>query len=500
MEVGTTPERWKDLKKDNDERERRTNRTKLTFVEYGSSPTPEIDCIEEVGKLREVLDGLGHEAGKQAPLRLFVVEDLSQQVIELLGSRFDIDPLFFREQIEDYVWNTLRAPGAMPSSLMADTKNRQWLCVRNLRLSYHDSQLDFDESTKETHSWNVKRRLDNDNNHWSWADKEGALVSMLRTRTTIWVGSDSKCGGGTVGVVLLDPTVTHGKPLWYDRTNWLPIPSMTTKSIPNIKSSVSWYDDIVQITKLFPWFETTEKRKMDAQVITKPALYTVCAEWLVVCDYIKARLIQIERELELPDVFRTRGDAISFSLKRLHTWRRAVPILIDMVTETLTFSLPIAARLTAALVADATYQDATFKHFEDIAPDFTRVLAILTELQDRVDRLSGVVASEMSLEDSRRGLEDSRRANMEAHNMARVTWLATIFIPMTFISGLYSMNDSVAELKTTYWIYFVTALPFTLVVMGTGWVIGGGSLTPWRFTKESGGWRKDEKITTRTKG
>lgn len=37
-------------------------------------------------------------------LRLFVVEDLSRDVIETLGSHFNIDPSFFREHLVDYIW------------------------------------------------------------------------------------------------------------------------------------------------------------------------------------------------------------------------------------------------------------------------------------------------------------------------------------------------------------------------------------------------------------
>ncbi|KAF1973828.1 hypothetical protein BU23DRAFT_553820 [Bimuria novae-zelandiae CBS 107.79] len=495
MQVSTAPNRWNELNKDPDDRSRRTTKTKLTYVNFANGSTPIIDPINDLAKLKETLQSLKYDSSNKQPMRLFIVEDLSQQVIEALGSRFDIDPLFWREQIEDYVWHNLRAPGAMPSNLMSDMRHRQWFRVRNLRLRYHESKDDFDASTAEVHSWNVLRRLDDDNNHWHWADKQGAIVSMLRTRTTIWIGKDDKTGGGTVGIVLLDPTVAHGTPLWYDRTNWLPVPKMTSTTVPDIKTSVSWYDDIIQITKLFPWFETDagEKRAIDAQVITKPTLYTICAEWLVVCDYVKGRLSQIERELELPTIFRAKGDAIDSSLARLHTWRRAVPVFREMVTETLNFALPLASKLTHSSSPTTPLQPSTFPGFEDIAPDFQRILELLTDLQERVDRLSDVVASEISIEDSRRGLEDSRRANTEAHNMARVTWLATIFIPATFVSGLYSMNGSVQELRQTYWIYFVTALPFTLVVMAIGWVIGGGSLTPWRVAKADGGWRKDEK-------
>lgn len=50
-------------------------------------------------------------------LRLFVVEDLSRDVIEALGSKFDIDPSFFREHLVDYVWyNVSKSPRQMSYS------------------------------------------------------------------------------------------------------------------------------------------------------------------------------------------------------------------------------------------------------------------------------------------------------------------------------------------------------------------------------------------------
>jgi hypothetical protein len=492
MQVGTTPLRWNEIKKHPKVRDHRANRTNITFIEYQPTIAPTTTPIKTPMELKEVLHALEDDHARQPPLRLFIVEDLSQQVIELLGSRFDIDPQFFREQIDDYVWHNTRDPWAMPPSLMSNMKHRQWFRMRNMRLRYHETEQSYQDSRLEANSWNVLRRPDDDGNHWHYQDKPGAVVSMLRTRTTVWIGKDKRCGNSTVGIVLLDPTVSQGKPLWYDRTNWLPVPKMDTQTIPAIKSSVSWYEDIVQMTAAFPWFEISEGHEINAQVLAKPTLYTICAEWLIVCDYVKARLAQIEWELELPRLFRSKGDAIDMSLKRLHTWRRQIPVFREMVTETLGFALPAAARLTtphskssaaptSPLSVRTMLSDSVeinfdvVDGFEDIIPDFRRVLAALTELQERVDRLSGIVTSEISIEDSRRGLEEN-------HNMARLTWLATIFIPMTFISGLYSMNESVQQLKDTYWVYFATALPFTLIVMAIGWIAGGGSLAPWKNT------------------
>jgi hypothetical protein len=211
MQVGTTPLRWNELSPE--DRIQRFNKTNVKFIEYRPAENPQPISIETPEVLRDTLQSLSHDRLKDPPLRLFIVEDLSQQVIELLGSRFDIDPLFFREQIEDYVWHNTRDPWAAPPSLVSNMKHRHWFRMRNVRLRYYSSENEFQKSRLEANAWNVLRRPDNDENHWHYQDRKGAVVSIMRTRTTMWVGKDRKCGNGTVGIVLLDPTVSRGRPL-----------------------------------------------------------------------------------------------------------------------------------------------------------------------------------------------------------------------------------------------------------------------------------------------
>lgn len=464
MQVSTTPLRWNEIRNNPKERERRVDKTTVTLIEYPSEGKPNVDFIDSPTRLKQVVDTL-HNPSNQTPLKLFIVEDLSRPVIELLGARFDVDPFFFRDQIDDYIWHNTRDPWAVPPSLSSNLRRRKWFRLRNVRFRYHDSDEDFDASRLDAYLWNVLRRPDNDGNHWSYGDKDGAVVSMLRTRSAIWIGEDSRCGNSTVGIVLLDPTVHHGQPLWYDRTNWLPVPGMSDQKTPDVKVSESWYADIVQMTRSYPWFNSAEKPDIDTQVIAMPTLYAVCAEWLVVCDYVKTRLSQVERELELPEVFRSRGDVIDESRKRLHNWRGVLHVFIEMVSEALLFELPTAERLTTPQANAGVIQYSPTvgpsDAFEDISSDFKRVLEMLHGLQQRVDRLTGVVTSEISIEESRRALR-------EAHNMARLTWLASIFIPMTFVTGLFSMTESVAGLSQTFWIYFAIAVPFTGLVIRLG--------------------------------
>jgi Mg2+ and Co2+ transporter CorA len=131
------------------------------------------------------------------------------------------------------------------------------------------------------------------------------------------------------------------------------------------------------------------------------------------------------------------------SRKRLHMWRKQVPIFREMVTETLEQALPAAARLTSrqpltrtvvpqpsspmdrkSIITDLNFDEVV--GYEDIIPDFKRILAAINDLQDRVDRLTDIVTAEISIEDTKRSL-------VETHNSARLTWLATVFVPLSLI-------------------------------------------------------------------
>jgi hypothetical protein len=291
-------------------------------------------------------------------------------------------------------------------------------------------------------------------------------VGMTRTRTSVWIGKDKASGIGMVGIVLLDPTVREGTPLWYGHSHWPPIPSMDSTEPLKAVSPQSLYEHIVDATTRYPWFPpVTNHESLDQQLLVKPTLYTIAAEWLVVIDYVRTRLSQIEWELERPTIFRSKGDVITDSLRRLHTWRRLVPMFREMVTEAIDQGIPTAKRITPPF--DVPFHTSK-RSFDDITPDFERVRTALTELENRVDRLTAVVTAEISIEDSRRGLEEN-------HNLARLTWLATTFIPLSFVSGFFSMQDDISTMKYTYGWYFLVAVPlaaFTMLLaaaVGKGW-------------------------------
>lgn len=61
-------------------------------------------------------------------------------------------------------------------------------------------------------------------------------------------------------------------------------------------------------------------------------------------------------------------------------------------------------------------------------------------------------------------IADSRRTYAESSNVRRLTYLAQVFVPLTFTSGLFSMNVDVTPGRQHFWIYLAVAFPVTLLV------------------------------------
>lgn len=233
----------------------------------------------------------------------------------------------------------------------------------------------------------------------------------------------------------------------------------------------SLFDDLVHWATEYPWFPSPGAGHLSdiRRVLTQPVLYLACAEWIIICEYIKTRLGQIEWELGFPEQFHHDNDQdfINESLKRLHTWRRLILHYREMIEETINESAPLALDFidrptTASNSTDRVAPSCNAPRDvadDDISQDFNKVASQMKELQDRTDRLTSVLMAAISIEDSRRGLQEN-------HNVARLTWLATLFIPLSFICGLFSMQQDISSLKRTFGWYFAAAVPVTVLSIG----------------------------------
>jgi Mg2+ and Co2+ transporter CorA len=61
-------------------------------------------------------------------------------------------------------------------------------------------------------------------------------------------------------------------------------------------------------------------------------------------------------------------------------------------------------------------------------------------------------------------LYDARRSVTESINVRRLTYVALIFVPLSWVATLFSMADDYGPGKPRFWVYFAVSLPFCLLV------------------------------------
>lgn len=211
MEVSTTPARWKHLQnlhkssKDGqakrDERIKRTKAARLDYLDSGAVTTKNYDDAEDLRKSL-FTPGFGYQAPEDTKvrLRLFVLEDLSRDVIEYFGARFDIEPAFFREHIVDYAWYHTRERGIDPPNLEIVAKQQPWIQFRFVQARYFRTKESFRKAVKEVENFNVVRRLDDDQNNNTVWDENEALTGIMRTKASFWLGRAGNSEQETIGM------------------------------------------------------------------------------------------------------------------------------------------------------------------------------------------------------------------------------------------------------------------------------------------------------------
>lgn len=185
-------------------------------------------------------------------------------------------------------------------------------------------------------------------------------------------------------------------------------------------------------------------------------LSIIAKEWLTVKEYLSTRLAQIEWELQIPD-FRGNGKSygLGITLKRLHPFRRNLPVYRKWVL----------AVLDNILSNDKIpSNDQKHRPLTQLREDFLRILNEIDAVQTRVQDMVSVVTAIMTIEEAKRSAE-------QTSSLARLTYLAVVFVPLSFVSSFLSMTPDVKSLTSTIWLFFVLAVPLTIFALSvTHWV------------------------------
>lgn len=148
-------------------RNERLSRTRVTRLDYvgGSNKPKRTDFIASSELKTALADQLEEKGPEDRKLRIFIVEDLSSDVIENLGAHYDIEPAFFRDQIFDYAWFNTRDRWMDPPRLNIVGKKQRWVQIRYATSRYFESPEAFKDGCEQFEAFNVYRRLDDDINN-----------------------------------------------------------------------------------------------------------------------------------------------------------------------------------------------------------------------------------------------------------------------------------------------------------------------------------------------
>lgn len=258
-----------------------------------------------------------------------------------------------------------------------------------------------------------------------------------------------------IGILIVDPSIKEGYPLWRRSFNFDSPPSLASKVVPPTPvPKDSLFEAVIYWTMKMS-MQQLKELELQPNNFSIAILSIIAAEWLTVKEYVTTRLTQIEWELEVPD-FRGHGEkyGLDASLKWLHPFRRNVPRYRRWVTDILN------GVLSDKNLSSTASKDQALK---DLREDFLIILRDLDALQAQVQDLVRVVTAIISIEEAKRSAEQNK-------SLARLTYLAVVFVPLSFVSSFFSMTSDISSLRTTFWIFFAVAVPLTLLSLSvTRW-------------------------------
>ena len=270
-----------------------------------------------------------------------------------------------------------------------------------------------------------------------------------------------------VGILLLDPTIGGGTPLWCGYRNWEPIPGLhpteSTETSADSPPQTSVMDDFMHWAQKPSVF--SQQNSTDAGAVIRPPvlalLHLVCADWYTLLEYIRTRLSHIEWEVTSPEGFFARN-IDNATLDKLHHWRRVAwnyrEFLADAVKGIESFSKHIDQIATEVNQSTPVRNEAadTKNPIDDFRTNFESAFKSIEDHITNIERLRSITTSMISTEFSRREKERSRY-------LRRLGFLGSVLAPLGFISSISGFKGF--QPLEAYRSYILVASPVVLIIL-----------------------------------
>jgi len=190
----------------------------------------------------------------------------------------------------------------------------------------------------------------------------------------------------------------------------------------------------------------------DSFLILGDVYRLVASCWMVVNEYINRELATIEDILEKED---PEFHDLKFYLKDLYVYRRRCARYDELIGKAKQQCTSHGQQAWPKFCSSSL----AVEHAQDLETDFEY-------LQSRIQGTISRIEKNMSLLTALVTIGEGEQGQDENHGIARLSFVATIFLPFTTVGTIMGMQGTNAPGSSGFWVFWVVAVLLTLGVVG----------------------------------
>jgi Mg2+ and Co2+ transporter CorA len=388
---------------------------------------------------------------------MILVEDLSPDVIEVLGSHFDIDPKFFLAQI---------------STASKDSGNGRWVNTLGTEVRSDAGSFvsfpyvrpwifglpeDPEGATTAIESFNVTRNI----TRGKWFVREfRSRIDIVQSQASIWMSKTAD-----VSILVVDPTIHEGRPLWPSHMlyeNTLSMKETIFASSPPKPSKNDLFDTLMKEYAASDLdIETARK---EPKIVALPILKSIAEDWFTTFNYVSSRVDHIERQMRLPGDDDLDHPSLSELSSLIEDIGHYETLLAGTVPQLCSedFRPPSDHKFIQYLTNPINKPKTA--ELRTVYFDLVQLQTLMKTLRERAERLESRNVSKIALKQSRQTLLATRQASLRGDTRL-LTILAIIYLPPLLISSMFGITFDVSGSRP--WIFFAAAVPLVIVTLAT---------------------------------
>lgn len=430
----------------------------IQLLEYAADGTllPRLDQFDQRGLPRLF------ESPQQAIGRILLIENLRPDVISCLGEHLDVDPLFFADYITTDFQGIDKAPpppslAFCPSQIIERGHiHIHYQQVIDLESPGYHRNPEYGLHTEHNVPRNIRqlpslsgrqlalsraccsilvKRLDN-----TWYS-ESPCAEQSPSHHCVTITNDH-----TIAIILTDPPVKDvfqgfkraGNRIYQAKTLHGGFEDFQPSTTEDFDKSSMLSSLLHYFRKHPPGFGTTNPSTL---CFAYYPLRIALAEW-VVYSHLVSRYHK-HYEYSLQDVHKRPLESDIVDLQR---WRRRLTQSRQKLN------------LLSQFITYWKKDEVEKQPWDMLLLDIDSILSKLEHYGHSMEQVVPVATGMVQL-------LDARESARQAANVTTLTYIATVFVPMSWVAGLFSMSDRFLPGGDKFWVYVSTAFPLSLVAL-----------------------------------